>query len=455
MIRLLLSTIILSLACMSCTANNDKPVASDQEILGYLVTLLYSDDPEDEKGALLELDRNWEEGMVAPLVEIMRFSTDRDQLRAINKLLSNKTGKSYSQFFEWGKWLWEAELALEPYYYNFKAEIYKNIDPRFYKYFRDREGQANIRLEEVVWGGVEQDGIPPLRQPKLLTANEQDYLSDSDIVFGAYINGVPKAYPKRILAWHEMFVDDFGDDTICGVYCTLCGTVIAYDTEYEGKKYNLGTSGFLYRSNKLMYDKETQTLWNTLEGKPVLGPLHNSGVELNVRPIVTTTWGEWKKLHPLTEVLSLETGHRRDYGEGVAYQAYFATDELMFPVPKTNTKLKNKDEVLIIRTEGYRTDPLAISIKYLKKKKWHTGTIAGTPYIVIADKTGAARVYDSKGHDFKSYKKGKLSDNNGNEWTVTHNMLTGPNGETLERLPSHNTFWFAWYNTYPKTTLIK
>ena len=441
------STIVFSKA--------DTSNLSDEEILTHLEALFFVAENETNQKALDALDAHWEDGMIAPLVEIERYSLSRKQIFKINDLLQEKTGEKHLGFFEWLEWLWEAKPPIEPYYFEFKALVHKHIDPKFPKYFRERSEQISIRLDEIVWGGVKQDGIPPLRNPKLLNANDADYLADSDVVFGAYINGVAKAYPKRILAWHEMFIDQFGDALICGVYCTLCGTVIAYDTKHEGKTYHLGTSGFLYRSNKLMYDEATQSLWNTIEGKPVLGPLFDKGIELDVLPVVTTTWGEWKALHPDTKVLSLNTGHRRDYGEGVAYQKYFATDELMFPVPKLNRSLSNKDEVLVIRTTGYQKDPLAISIRYLKRKKWFRGSIGDTRFIAIGEKSGAARVYDAADVKFKSFKKGVLLDNQDGQWNISHDKLTGPDGTVLNRLPSHNTFWFAWYNTYPKTRLVK
>ena len=113
------------------------------------------------------------------------------------------------------------------------------------------------------WGGVKQDGIPPLRQPNMVSAAEADYLQNDNVVFGIAINGDARAYPKRILAWHEMFIDNIGGIDFAGVYCTLCGAVILYKTRHEGIEHKLGTSGFLYRSNKLMYDQDTQSLWNT------------------------------------------------------------------------------------------------------------------------------------------------------------------------------------------------
>ena len=115
--------------------------------------------------------------------------------------------------------------------------------------------------------------------------------------------------------------------------------MVLYETRHKGVSHALGTSGFLYRSNKLMYDRETSSLWSTLHGTPVIGPLVGKGISLKRRSVVTTTWSEWKKRHPQTTVLSLDTGHRRDYGEGVAYQDYFSTDEVMFSVPQLDLSL--------------------------------------------------------------------------------------------------------------------
>ena len=91
----------------------------------------------------------------------------------------------------------------------------------------------------------------------------------------------------------------------------------------------------------------------------------------------------------------------------------------------------------------------------MKRKKWYSDKVGNTNFIVIADKSGASRVYGSEDIEFKSYKKGKLTDKSGQEWKISHDKLTGPEGKVLTRLPSHNTFWFAWFNTYPETRLVK
>ena len=405
---------------------------------------------------LEQFDKDWKEGYIPMLLDVMYFSRGQINLRPIIKLLEDKTGKRYgSDIFSWLEWMWNQDQEILPYYGDWMARIHKTRDPKFETYFKGRTDQSSIRLDEVRWGGVVQDGIPPLRQPEMWKAEQADYLDEDNVVFGVSINGDHRAYPKRILAWHEMFVDDIGGESICGVYCTLCGTVIAYNTKFEGKNYNLGTSGFLYRSNKLMYDQATQSLWNTIEGKPVIGPLADSKIELSSHSVVTTTWGEWKKIHPDTKVLSLNTGHRRDYGEGVAYHDYFATDRLMFNVPKLDERLKNKEEVLIIRIDGYKEDPLAISTSFLNRKKIYQNQIGGKNFVVITDESGANRVFSSEDVKFKKMMDSQVKDSEGLLWTVDEEEMTSSEGRVLSRLPYHRMFWFAWYNTYPKSRLVR
>ena len=243
-------------------------------------------------------------------------------------------------------------------------------------------------------------------------------------MFGLSVNGDARAYPKRILAWHEMFVDTVGGVPVAGVYCTLCGTVILYRTEHEGVLHRLGTSGFLYRSNKLMYDQDTQSLWSTMRGAPVVGPLAGKGIVLETGPVVTTTWGEWRRRHPGTLVLSLDTGHRRDYAEGAAYRDYFATDALMFQVPVLDTRLKNKDEVFTMRLARHPDAPLAISAAFLAATPVHHDAIEGTALVVLTDPSGANRAYASEDVTFTRYDGDRTAeDSAGTIWTMNEHAL--------------------------------
>ena len=243
---------------------------------------------------------------------------------------------------------------------------------------------------------------------------------------------------------------------VAGVYCTLCGTVILYHTRHQGVHHRLGTSGFLYRSNKLMYDQATQSLWSTMLGAPVVGPLAGRGIVLERGSVVTTTWGEWRRRHPGTRVLSLDTGYRRDYAEGAAYRDYFATDALMFSVPVLDTRLKNKDEVFTVLLAAHPEAPLAISAKFLAATPVHHDAIEDTALVVLTDPSGANRAYASEDVTFTRYDGDRsVEDSSGTIWTMDEHALTAEDGRVLRRVPAQRAFWFGWYAAFPNTRLVR
>ncbi|MEM7008927.1 MAG: DUF3179 domain-containing protein [Thermodesulfobacteriota bacterium] len=453
----LLTAIILGLLIYPLISHSQETfsqVAKENLVPVSFVALIASP-PEDRDKAYNYISENWESSFPVMMIEAIYLNSDPSFTAKLVTLLEEKTGQSYGyELDKWYEWIWSKEEMAHPQYPEFKSLLYSLIDPKFKGYFSSNRTNK-IRLDEVRWGGVRQDGIPPLRNPNMIPAKEAKYLDNDNIVFGIEVNGDARAYPKRIMAWHEMFVDTVGGEKVAGVYCTLCGSMILYNTVHDGKNHEIGTSGFLYRSNKLMYDKETQSLWNTLWGKPVIGPLADKEIELERMSIVTTTWGEWKKRHPDTKVLSLDTGHRRDYSEGAAYRDYFATDELMFNVPKLDKRLKNKDEVLGLIFSQYPDKPLAISIGYLSKNPLYEKKIGNLDFIVLTDKSGASRVYETKGTKFKSWdQKSTVTDGNGTKWVLSEDKLISADGKELYRLPAHRAFWFGWYGAYSNTELI-
>ena len=166
--------------------------------------------------------------------------------------------------------------------------------------------------------------------------------------------------------------------------------------------------------------------------------------------------GEWTRRHPQTQVLSLNTGHRRDYGEGVAYNDYFATDRLMFNTPFNDTRLKNKQEVLALRFAGAPGQQLAIDTDFLRKNPIYTDRVGPQKLIVLTDKSGANRVYDPQNIQFSDYDGDSiLTDKAGQSWTLTESALTRNDGQKLARLPYHRAFWFGWKATFPDTRLVK
>jgi len=253
---------------------------------------------------------------------------------------------------------------------------------------------------------------------RTLPASEARYLKDSNIVFGIEAGGEARAYPKRILASHEMARDRIGGGDLAVVYRTLCGTVIPYRTEVNGVRFTFGTSGLLFESSKLMFDEETKSLWSTLQGKPVIGKLAGDDLQLTFEPVVTTTWGEWKADHPSTTVLSLDTGHDHGYSEGAARRGYFGTGELMFQVSKMDKRLENKDEILAIRLQGKTS--LAIAAKFLQKRPEFTIEHEGVRLTVKTSKGGSNIV-----------------------------MADGM------RIPAHRAFWFGRFSQFPESRVIE
>jgi len=386
---------------------------------------------DEAKAASRALTALWRDSYAIMLVELLRiyeaknatrYADPVSPARAVHARLQDfvgaRTGKGFGPDLRaWSRWAWSLPYDPHPNYAEYKGQVYSNVDPRMQQFFPPGV-QSTIRLDQVEWGGVPVNGIPPLVNPKTLPAAEASYLKDSHAVFGIALAGEARAYPKRILGWHEMARDRIGGRDIAVVYCTLCGTVIPYFPAAGGRAFTFGTSGMLYESSKLMFDEETKSLWSTLQGKPVIGALARAPLELAFAPVVTTKWGEWRREHPNTTVLSLDTGHSRDYGEGAAYREYFGTDELMFEVSRRDSRLRNKEEVLVVRLAGKK--PLAISTRLLQSKRGYNYNHEGVPLTIQTSAAGANRVF--------------------------------ANGQPVA---SHRAFWFGWYSQYPDTVLLK
>ncbi|MDP1569298.1 MAG: DUF3179 domain-containing protein [Vicinamibacterales bacterium] len=380
------------------------------------------------------------------------------------RFLERQTGQRFDEALHgWRMWMWTLPYEPHPEYAAFKAHVYSQIDPRMRAFF-PAGVKAEIRLDEIDTGGVGVNGIPPLYNPAVVAAGEARYLRDNHIVFGIAVNGEARAYPRRILGWHEMAIDRVGGVDLTVVYCTLCGTVIPYESRLGAQHYIFGTSGLLYRSNKLMFDQQTFSLWSSIDGRPVVGPLAGSGLQLVSHPVVTTTWGEWKALHPATTVLSIETGFDRDYREGAAYRDYFNSDRLMFSVPGDDRRLKNKDEVLTMRIRpaaGGEAQAVAIEAEFLKRQPVYHFEVQGRRLVAVTTRQGANRVYLLGGHEVafpsKAHDGRTIADSAGRRWQVTEEALIAADDPSarLPRVPAQRAFWFGWHAQYPDTLLMQ
>ena len=303
---------------------------------------------------------------IAALIDILRFpwrlSSETEQ--ATYTSLATLSGQTYEELGQeqfdwvwWAEWLsMHPEIEPPPGYARWKGTFFaKLVGYRVGSFLLGEDVTFNIRAEEVVWGGVRRDGIPDLQYPPKILAAEADYLSPSERVFGVSFNGESRAYPLRIMNSHEMAN---GGVHFALAYCTLCGSGIVYATEVNAEVISFGTSGLLYRSNKLMYDRETESLWVQFEGKPAVGPLADSGLELEVLPVTLTTWRDWLALHPDTTVLDLAMGvyppdtyHPEDDPTS-DYFDYRADLGPIFPIHGRSNLLPDKASVLGLSFDG-------------------------------------------------------------------------------------------------------
>ena len=237
-----------------------------------------------------------------------------------------------------------------------------------------------------------------------------------------------------------------------------------YSAKIEGEKVQFGTSGFLYLSNKLMYDRKTNTLWHQFTGEPVVGVLSDSGIKLSFFPVVLTTWEEWVAAHPDTKVLDIDTGvyspdlYQPEDDLSSVYYNYRNSPDTMFPVGHRSPLLDTKAMVLGLRLEGR---PKAYPLDRLVEDVVVNDELGGTALVIVTDaKARAARAYHRGDHTFQAAPAtedaGGLStieDEGGTRWQVTEEALVKVNdpSQRLERLPSHTAFWFGWFAFFPLT----
>ena len=237
-----------------------------------------------------------------------------------------------------------------------------------------------------------------------------------------------------------------------------------YSAKLNGERVTFGTSGLLYLSNKLMYDRETNTLWRQFTGEPVVGSLTDSGIRLSIFPVVVTQWQEWVAAHPDTTVLDIETGiyssssYLAESDPRSIYYDYFSRPDTMFPVWRRSSLLDTKTVVLGLRVEGqaraYPLDKLAESVVV-------NDELGGAALVIVTDPdTGAARAYNRGDFNFEAHPAGAgdkdprlLLDQENNRWEVTEEAILNVENPSLrlERLPGHMAFWFGWYASFPLT----
>lgn len=239
-----------------------------------------------------------------------------------------------------------------------------------------------------------------------------------------------------------------------------------YSTKIDGEVLEFGTSGLLFRSNKLMYDRGTKSLWHQFTGEPVLGKLAHAGIKLKVLPVVLTTWGDWLASHPDTTVLDIDTGLYRPalyVPESDPQSIYYGVRQqpvASFPVWQKSDRLPEKSEVLGLNING---EARAYPRESLARQSVLNDSLGGQDLVVITpgDGTGA-RAYQRSGQEFTTIQrygdgeaKVTVADQSGGAWRVEEDALVNfaDPSQRLDRLPSHVAYWFGWYAFHTATSV--
>jgi hypothetical protein len=275
-----------------------------------------------------------------------------------------------------------------------------------------------VPLSDILSGGPPQDGIPSIDSPKFVsitTANKE--IDDVGLGIAVSFNGVNRFYPNQILVWHEIVNDTIAGQAALITYCPLCGTGIVFEPLVNGIVTEFGTSGKLWNSNLIMYDRQTQSYWSQVLGRSIVG--EQAGNKLHLLPYQNMTYEDWKKEYPNGEVLSTDTGFIKNYKDD-PYGSYYSDRDLFFPVDNTNNR--------------YHPKALTYGIEIDNQFKVY-------PQEELA-KTGG-NVIDSFA--------GKTLDitYNSNNQKIT--ILDAATGEKV--IPVFG-FWFSWISVHPKTEIF-
>ena len=277
---------------------------------------------------------------------------------------------------------------------------------------------ASVPITAIQRGGPPRDGIAAIDRPIFVSA-AQAPLSATDRVLGVAINGIARAYPVRILNWHEVVNDRFGARAVAITYCPLCGTGVAFDAQVGGETLRFGVSGLLYNSDVLLFDRASASLWSQLKQTAISGA--RKGQRLQTIPMSHTSWADWRKRHPATTVLSEDTGFARDYGRD-PYAGYDKVQKLMFDVEHRDDRLPLKEWVLGVQVGPvFKAYPFSTLELRVNAQGMLRDTVAGQKLRIR---------YDAR------HQTAQVFDAHGRPW------------------PSTMAFWFAWFAFHPDTEVL-
>ena len=330
--------------------------------------------------------------------------------------------------------------------------------------------KALVPLDEIVSGGPPPDGIPAIDRPVFVAPAAADaWLRPQEPVLALEVGGDARAYPLQILMWHEIVNDTVGGRAVAVTFCPLCNSGLVFDRTVGGVTLDFGTSGKLYRSDLVMYDRQTHSLWAQLEGRAIVGA--HAGTRLAALPANTLAYADWKAARPGGRVLSRDTGHARRYGEN-PYEAYDTPDSVPFlydgrPDPRRPPKERVVGVVVAGAARAYPW-PILVAGGVVHD------ALAGEALVVFyrpgalsalddarmdrSRAVGATAVFSRRVADrllaFEPTADGFRDRETGTAWNLLGHAVRGPlAGRRLRPIQHVDAFWFAWAAFHPTTTI--
>lgn len=274
-----------------------------------------------------------------------------------------------------------------------------------------------VPASRIYHGGPPRDGIPAIDQPDFIAVDDVKFLQGQDRVLGLDLYGAQRAYPVRILDYHEIVNDRIGEISITITWCPLCGSGMAFAADLEKKRLHFGVSGLLYNSDMLLYDRNSHSLWSQLMGQAISGPL--KGSRLRMLPLQQTSWADWRRRYPNSQVLSTDTGYYRDYSRS-PYPGYSQSETMYFPVDYSSRRYHPKEQVIGLELDGhFKAYPFSELSKHGEEL---LDEVAGKKLrVIFQSQHGTGKVMMAEGKE----------------------------------IPTVISYWFAWYTFHPDTAVFR
>ena len=329
----------------------------------------------------------------------------------------------------------------------------------------------SIEYHDLLSGGPPRDGIPPIDQPKFIENQlAAQWLKPNDPVIALEINGDARAYPLQILTWHEIVNDVVGEIPVTITFCPLCNSAIVFKRNHQGITYDFGTSGLLRHSDLVMYDRQTESLWQQFTGEAIVGVM--TGEQLMMIPSGLIGFEQFQAAYPAGKILSKETGYSREYGRN-PYPGYddIRNNPFLFRDP-VDERLPAMARVVTVSDGKYHN---AYPVELLEK----LGVIhhqLGNQDVVIFHQDGVSSALDTtriaNGDDVGATgvfvplvgkqeltfikERGFVDEQTGSHWNIVGQAILGPlKGKQLERLVHADQFWFSWGAFRPDTLIYQ